>query len=152
MARLLIGAVENPAAPPVEFRAQRLAKKVAAGADFIQTQYIFDIPNFRRFVEQAGELGALDHCSLLAGLGPIRSPRALDRLSTSIPGVVVPEEISKRFAGVSEDDFAEVGLSLCAEMVEEIRGIPGVSGVHIMAFAWEEAVPEILSRAGIDAR
>lgn len=150
--RLLIGAVENPAAPPVEFRAQRLAKKVAAGAEFIQTQYIFDIPNFRRFVETAGELGALDHCALLAGLGPIRSSRALHRLSTSIPGVVVPEEIAKRFAGVQEDDFAEVGLALCAEMVEEIRSIPGVSGVHIMAFAWEEAVPEILSRAGIAAR
>ena len=150
--RLLVGAVENPAAPPVEFRAQRLAKKVAAGSEFIQTQYIFDIANFRHFVEQARDLGALEHCALIAGVGPIRSPRALDRLSNSIPGVVVPEAIAKRFAGVSEDDFAEVGLALCAEMVEEIRSIPGVAGIHVMAFAWEEAVPEILSRAGIPAR
>lgn len=150
--RLLIGAVENPAAPPIEFRAQRFAKKVAAGADFLQTQYIFDVPNFRRFVERAGELGALDHCSLLAGVGPIRSPRALERLSSSIPGVVVPQEIAARFAGVSDDGFAEVGLDLCAEIVAEIKSITGVSGVHLMAFAWEEAVPEILSRAGIEAR
>lgn len=150
--RLLIGAVENPAAPPIEFRAQRLAKKVAAGADFVQTQYIFDIPNFRRFVERAGELGALDHCSLLAGVGPIRSTRALERLSKTIPGVVVPDAIAARFSGVSDDDFAEVGLNLCAEMVAEIREIPGVSGIHLMAFAWEEAVPEILSRARIEAR
>jgi len=150
--RLLIGAVENPSAPPLEFRAQRLAKKVAAGAEFIQTQYIFDIKNFRRFVERAGELGALDHAKLLAGLGPIRSPRALERLSNSIPGVVVSDEVAARFKGVKDEDFAEVGLALCAEMLEEVRGIPGVSGVHLMAFAWEESVPEILTRAGIEAR
>ena len=150
--RLLIGAVENPSAPPLEFRAQRLAKKVAAGAEFIQTQYIFDLDNFRHFVERAGELGALDHCKLLAGLGPIRSPRALERLSHSIPGVVVSDDVVARFKGVKDEDFAEVGLNLCAEMVAEIQDIPGVSGVHLMAFAWEESVPEILSRAGVAAR
>jgi methylenetetrahydrofolate reductase (NADPH) len=150
--RLLVGAVENPSAPPLEFRAQRFAKKVAAGAEFVQTQYIFDLANFRRFVERAGELGALDHCKLLAGLGPIRSPRALERLSNSIPGVVVSDDVIARFKGVKDEDFAEVGLSLCAEMVAELKEIPGVSGVHLMAFAWEESVPEILSRAGIEAR
>lgn len=149
---LLIGAVENPAAPPIEFRARRFAKKVAAGAQFVQTQYIFDVAGFRRFVEQAGELGALDHCALLAGVGPIRSARSLERLRTSIPGVVVPDEVVARFSGVSDDKFAEVGLDLCAEMVAEIRAIDGVAGVHLMAFAWEESVPEILRRAGLGGR
>lgn len=149
---LFIGAVENPSAPPVEFRAQRLAKKVAAGAQFVQTQYTFDIPRFRRFVEQAGELGALDNCALLCGIGPIRSARSLEHLRTHVAGVVIPDSVIERFAGVRDEDFAEAGLDLCAEMLTEIREIEGVRGVHLMAYAWEEAIPEILERAGVEPR
>ena len=88
----------------------------------------------------------------MPGLGPIKTRRALERLSHSIPGVVVSDDVAARFKGVKDEDFAEVGLNLCAEMVAELQNIPGVSGVHLMAFAWEEAVPEILSRAGVAAR
>jgi methylenetetrahydrofolate reductase (NADPH) len=147
--RLLIGAVENPAAPPREFRAERLGKKIAAGADFIQTQYIFDVGIFRRFMDDAHALGLPSRCAILAGTGPIRNRRALERLQHQIPGVVMPEEFAHRFDGVPDDKIAEVGIDICAEMVAEIAQIDGVAGVHLMAFSWEEAIPEIIERAGL---
>lgn len=147
--RLLIGAVENPAAPPREFRASRVAKKVAAGADFIQTQYIFDVGIFRRFMANACDLGIPERCSILAGTGPIRTRRSLERLRHAIPGIVVPDEFVRRFDGVADEKIAEFGLDVCAEFVAELAEIEGVAGVHLMAFSWEEAIPEIIERAGL---
>ncbi|MBV9170726.1 MAG: methylenetetrahydrofolate reductase [Chloroflexi bacterium] len=144
-----IGAVENPFAPPLQFRAERLGKKVAAGAQFIQTQFIFDVPIFARFMQRVRDLGLHERCSILAGVGPVKSLRALEHMCRDVPGMYVPEEIIRRMRGVPEDRVSAEGLAICAETIQQVREIPGVSGVHVMAFAWEDAIPEILQQAGI---
>jgi methylenetetrahydrofolate reductase (NADPH) len=148
----LIGAVENPFAPPERFRAERLGKKIAAGAQFVQTQFVFDVPVFARWMQQVRDLGLDERCWILAGTGPIRSLRALEHMCREVPGMHVPDDVVRRLRGVPEDRVAAEGLTICAEVVEQVRAMPGVAGVHLMAFAWEEAVPEILDRAGIGAR
>jgi methylenetetrahydrofolate reductase (NADPH) len=149
--RWLIGAVENPFSPPLRFRAERLGKKVAAGAQFVQTQYVFDVAGMRTFVEQCRALGLLERCAILAGVGPIRSPRALARMQ-QIPGVSIPAEVIRRLEGVTAERFFDESVVLCAEIVRELKEIPGLAGVHIMAFGREEAVPEIMERAGLERR
>jgi methylenetetrahydrofolate reductase (NADPH) len=144
-----LGAVENPFAPPLQFRAERLGKKVAAGAQFIQTQFIFDVPIFARFMQRVRDLGLHERCSILAGVGPIKSLRALEHMCRDVPGMYVPEDVIRRMRGVPEDRVAAEGLKLCSETISQIREIPGVRGVHVMAFAWEDAIPEILRRAGV---
>jgi methylenetetrahydrofolate reductase (NADPH) len=150
--RWFIGAVENPFAPPLQFRAERLGKKVAAGAQFIQTQFVYDVPIFERFMQRVRDLGLDRRCAILAGVGPIRSLRALEHMRNEVPGMYVPEEVVRRLRGVPADRVAEEGLAVCAEVVARVRTIPGVAGVHVMAFGWEEAVPEILERAGLAPR
>jgi methylenetetrahydrofolate reductase (NADPH) len=150
--RYLIGAVENPFAPPLRFRAERLGKKVAAGARFFQTQYIFDVEIFARWMEDVRALGLDQQCWILAGVGPIKSLRALEHMKSEVPGMYVPESVERRLRGVPSDRVAQEGLNLCAEIVQQVREIPGVAGVHLMAFAWEDAIPEILERAGIGKR
>jgi methylenetetrahydrofolate reductase (NADPH) len=150
--RYLIGAVENPFAPPLRFRAERLGKKVAAGARFVQTQYIFDVPIFERWMEDVRALGLHERCWVLAGVGPVKSLRALEHMRNEVPGMYVPEEVARRLRGVPSDRVAQEGLAICAEIVQQVREIPGVAGVHVMAFSWEDAIPEILERAGIGRR
>jgi methylenetetrahydrofolate reductase (NADPH) len=150
--RWLIGAVENPFAPPRRFRAERLGKKIAAGAQFVQTQFIFDVPVFARWMEQVRDLGLHERCFVLAGVGPVRSLRALEHMRREVPGIHVPDDVVRRLQGAPEDQIAAEGIALCAETIQQLREIPGVAGVHIMAFGWEEAVPEILERAGLDRR
>jgi methylenetetrahydrofolate reductase (NADPH) len=147
-----IGAVENPFAPPLQFRAERLGKKIAAGAQFVQTQFIYDVPVFERFMQRVRELGLERRCAILAGVGPIKSLRALEHMRNEVPGMYVPEEVVRRLRGVPEDRVAAEGLAVCAEIIAQVRTIPGVAGVHVMAFGWEEAVPEILERAGLAPR
>lgn len=149
--RWTIGAVENPFAPPVAYRAERLAKKVAAGAQFVQTQYVFDVAAFRAWFERVVALGVAERCCVLAGVGPIRSLRALERMQ-SIPGIAIPDAVVRRLRGVAPDRFREEGTRLCVEIIEELRAIPRLGGVHVMAIGMEEAVPEILERAGLRAR
>jgi methylenetetrahydrofolate reductase (NADPH) len=149
--RWLIGAVENPFSPPQRFRAERLGKKVAAGAQFVQTQYVFDVPQMKAFVAQCAGLGLTDRCAVIAGVGPIRSPRALARM-LEIPGISIPAEVVRRLEAVPEDRFFEESVALCVEIVTELRGVPGIAGVHIMAFGREEVVPEIMERAGLERR
>jgi methylenetetrahydrofolate reductase (NADPH) len=146
--RWLIGAVENPFAPPLRFRAARLAKKVAAGAQFVQTQYIFDVGGFAAWMSQVRDLGLPERCKVLAGVGPIKSLRALDVMSHEVPGLVVPEDVTRRLRGVPPERVVDEGIKLCAETIEQVRAIDGVSGVHVMAFGHEEAIPEVLERAG----
>jgi methylenetetrahydrofolate reductase (NADPH) len=150
--RWFIGAVENPFAAPQRYRAERLGKKVAAGAQFVQTQFVFDVPAFARWMARVRELGLHERCFILAGVGPVRSLRALEHMRREVPGLHVPEAVVRRMHAVPEDRVAEEGIALCAEIIQQVRDIPGVAGVHIMAFGWEEAVPDILTRAGLGQR
>ncbi|MDQ3990149.1 MAG: methylenetetrahydrofolate reductase [Actinomycetota bacterium] len=148
--RWLIGAVENPFAPPQRFRAQRLAKKVAAGAEFAQTQFVFDVDGFARWMGEVRDLGVPERCGVLAGVGPIRSLRSLDFIRTRVPGIHVPEEMVRRMRGVPADRVAEEGMQICVEAIERLKEMPGVAGVHVMAFGFEQGIPEILQRSGVD--
>jgi methylenetetrahydrofolate reductase (NADPH) len=147
--RWFLGSVENPSAPPLDFRAVRLAKKVTAGAQFIQTQYVFDIDLFARFMAQVRDLGLHERCSILAGVGPICSLRALSHMQNGVPGLRIPEDLTRRLRAVSEDRTAEEGVNICAETIRELRQIPGLAGVHVMAMGNEHRIPVILERAGI---
>jgi methylenetetrahydrofolate reductase (NADPH) len=150
--RYLIGAVENPFAPPLRFRAERLGKKVAAGARFVQTQFIFDPGIFAQWMADVRALGLHERCWVLAGVGPVKSLRALEHMRSEVPGMFVPDKLVRRLRGVPSDRVAEEGLKLCAETIQQVREIPGVAGVHIMAFSWEDSIPEILERAGLGRR
>jgi methylenetetrahydrofolate reductase (NADPH) len=146
----LIGAVENPFAPPADFRAARLGKKVAAGAEFCQTQFVFDVAGFARFMAEVTDRGLDTRCAVLAGVGPIRSLRAYEFIRTKVPGVHVPDEVGRRLRGVPSDRVAAEGVAICVETIQALREIPGVAGVHIMAFGYERGIPEILERAGLE--
>lgn len=145
----LIGAVENPFAPPPRFRAARLGKKVAAGAQFVQTQFVFDHPIFDRWMGEVRDLGLAERCAVIAGVGPIRSLRAAEFLRTKVPGVHVPDDVVRRLRGVVPERVAAEGMRICVETVQRLRETPGVAGVHVMAFGHERAVPEILAEAGL---
>jgi methylenetetrahydrofolate reductase (NADPH) len=144
-----LGAVENPSAPPVDFRAARLAKKVAAGAQFVQTQYVFDAAAFGRWMSQVRDLGLHERCYILAGVGPISSLRALSHLQQRVPGVQVPAELARRLRGVPAERVADEAMTACAETISELRQIPGVAGVHVMAVGNEHRIPAILRLAGL---
>lgn len=148
----LIGAAENPFTPPAGFRTDRLAKKVAAGAEFVQTQFVFDVPAFTRWMAQVRDLGLLERCSILAGVGPVRSLRALAHMRSNVPGLSIPEEVDRRLRGVPPGRVTGEGLAMCAETIQQVLQIPGVSGIHVMAPVFEQAIPGILDRAGIGRR
>jgi methylenetetrahydrofolate reductase (NADPH) len=145
--RVFFGAAENPSALPHAWRAQRLAKKIAAGAQFIQTQYCYDLPLLRAFMEQVEALGLLGSVFILAGVGPLRSAKTAEWMRQHVPGMHVPDAIVARLAGAA--DQAREGRNLCIELIQSIREIRGISGVHVMAYRQEESVPEIVDRSGI---
>ena len=146
-----IGVVENPFAPPREFRAARLAKKADAGAEFVQTQFVFDLPAFERFLNRANDLGVTERCRILAGVGPIRSLRALEFLRSQVPGVHVPDDVVRRLRSVPPARVAEVGVAICVETLQALAELDGVAGVHVMAFGFERRIGELLERSGIAA-
>jgi methylenetetrahydrofolate reductase (NADPH) len=145
--RVFLGAAENPSALPHAWRAQRLVKKVAAGAQFIQTQYCYDLPLLRAFMGQVEALGILDKVFVLAGVGPLRSAKTAEWTRKNVPGVHVPDALIARLAGAK--DQAREGRNICVELIQAIREIRGVSGVHVMAYRQEESVAEIVERSGI---
>ncbi|HEV7442581.1 MAG TPA: methylenetetrahydrofolate reductase [Steroidobacteraceae bacterium] len=145
--RVLLGAAENPFAPPVEWRAQRLAKKVQAGAQFIQTQYCYDVSLLRIFLQQVEDLGLLGKVFILVGVGPLRSAKAAEWMRTHVPGLHIPDEVIARMAGAS--DAAREGRQVCIDIIQEIRCLPGVSGIHLMAYRQENSIPEIVDRSGV---
>jgi methylenetetrahydrofolate reductase (NADPH) len=145
--RVLLGGAENPFAQPTAWRAARLAKKVAAGAQFIQTQFCYDLPLLRSFMRQVEDLGLLDKVFILVGVGPLRSAKAAEWIRTHVPGVHIPDAVIARLRGAS--DAALEGRRLCSELIEEIRGLRGVHGVHLMAYRQEETVAEIIQRSGV---
>jgi methylenetetrahydrofolate reductase (NADPH) len=145
--RVYLGAAENPFALPHEWRAQRLAKKVAAGAQFIQTQYCYDLVLLRSFMEQVEALGLFGRVHILAGVGPLRSAKSAEWMRKNVPGVHVPDALIARLSGAK--DQAREGLNICIEMIQSIREIRGISGVHIMAYRQEESVADIVERSRI---
>jgi methylenetetrahydrofolate reductase (NADPH) len=157
----LLGAVENPPAGSAEHPATddnadtatfRLAGKIEAGAQFVQTQFVFDVAAFADWMRRLAYLGLPERCYILAGVGPVRSQRALAHLAT-VPGVVIPEHVADRLEGTSSpEQFRAEGEKLCAEIIAGLAEVPGVAGVHVMAIGAESTIPAILQRAGLPAR
>ena len=147
--RLFIGAVENPFGHPLQFRAVRLAKKVKAGADFIQTQLVYNVKRFKEWMDEVVDMGIHEQVYILAGVGPIRSAGAARYMRDRVPGMDVPDEIVQRMEGVERKEARKEGIKLCVEIIQQIRDIKGIAGVHLMALEWEEAVPEIVEATGL---
>ena len=162
---LFLGAVENPSSPPragldltgqdaaeaTEKALHRLAGKIEAGAQFVQTQFVFDVAAFAAWLARVRDLGLDERCYILAGVGPIRSHRALAHLAT-LPGVVIPAAIADRLAAASADQIRAESEKLCSEIIAQLAELPGVAGVHVMAIGAEAAIPAILEQAGLPAR
>ncbi len=166
--RFLVGAAAAPFADPVDFRPYRLAKKVQAGADFIQTQLIYDIDAFKAYMEKVRALGLHEQTYILAGVGPLKSPGMARYMKNNVPGLLVPDALIDRmtaagapWADKSKDELTKEdkqarsaawrneGIAICVELIQHIRQIEGVAGVHIMAIEWEEAVRPIADGAGL---
>ena len=147
--RLFIGAAVNPFADPFEYRVHRLAKKAAAGVDFVQTQCIYNMAKFREYMKQAVDMGLTEKVYVLAGITPMKSLGMARYMKNFVPGMDVPDEIIDRVKGVGKKDQSKVGLQIAVEQIQEVREIPGVAGVHLMLIEWEEKIPEITEAAGL---
>lgn len=145
--QIFLGAAENPCVPPLDFRADRLAKKVDAGADFIQTNYIFDIQVFRRFMERVRDMGLDEKVFILAGVGPLASARSARWMRANVPGIHIPDAVVDRLEKAEKP--GEEGKKLCIELIAQVREIAGVHGVHVMAYRREHLVGEIVEESGI---
>jgi methylenetetrahydrofolate reductase (NADPH) len=150
--QMFIGAAENPFADPFEYRVIRLAKKVAAGVDFIQTQCVYDMERFREWMKQARDKGLTEKVYILAGVTPLKSARMAKYMATKVAGITIPEQMIKRMEGVAKEHAAAEGIKICLETIQELREIKGLSGIHIMAIEWEEKVVEIVKAAGLFPR
>jgi methylenetetrahydrofolate reductase (NADPH) len=150
--KMFIGAAENPFADPFEIRVLRLAKKVAAGAQFIQTQCIYNMDKFKLWMKLLREIGLHEKVAILAGLTPMKNVGMAKYMKNRVPGIDVPDSIIKRLAGVPKEKQAEEGINICLEQIEELKQEEGIRGFHIMAIEWEEKVPEIVERAGLYPR
>ena len=148
--QVFLGAAVNPFVPPLDYRPTHFAKKVAAGAEFVQTQYCYDVPLLRRFMDRAREQGLHEQCFILVGVGPLASAKTARWMRSSVPGVHIPDAVAERIerAGPPKEQKAE-GKRLCVELIQEIREIPGVHGVHIMAYRQEEFVSDIIQASGV---
>ena len=145
--QVLLGAAENPFAPPLDYRPLRLEKKVAAGAQFAQTQYCFDMQMLENFMTAVRDQGLHERVFILAGVGPLASARSAEWIRTHVPGVHIPDEIIKRLQGAR--DQAQEGVDICVEILQQLKEIEGVRGAHIMAYRQEHRVPEIVARSGV---
>jgi len=147
--RMFIGAAANPFADPFELRVLRLAKKVAAGVDFIQTQCVYNLDKFERWMAQVRERGLDKKVYILAGITPMKSAGMAKYMKNRVPGMDVPDELVDRISGVPKEKQAEEGLKIAIESIQRLKEVEGVSGFHIMAIEWEEKVPEIVEQAGL---
>ena len=145
--RLFLGAAENPFAPPHDFRVLRLAKKIAAGAQFIQTQYCFDLPMLKGFMGKARDMGLDKQCFILVGVGPLASAKAARWMRAHVAGVHIPESVIARLEGAG--DQKREGRRICVEMIQALREEPGVAGVHVMAYRQSQYVAEIVRESGV---
>jgi methylenetetrahydrofolate reductase (NADPH) len=158
--RFFIGAAANPFATPIQMRHLRLAKKVAAGADFVQTQLIYDMPAFRDYMQRVVDTGLHEKVAILAGVGPLKSAGMAKYMRDKVPGMTVDDEYIERMqgavSGIDKEDkaarrdaWAAEGIAICIEQIQQIKEIDGVAGVHIMAIEWESAVEPIVQGAGL---
>lgn len=147
--QMFIGAAANPFADPFEYRVVRLAKKIDAGADFIQTQCIYNLTRFKEWIKRANDEGLTEKVFILGGVTPLRSAGMARYMNNKVAGMDVPEEVIKRMDGVDKKDQAKEGIAICVETIEELKELNGVHGVHIMAIEWEEAVAGIVEQAGL---
>ena len=147
--RFFLGAAANPFVPPFDWRPRRLAKKIEAGADFIQTQYCYDLPRFQEFMKRVRDMGLHEKVYLLVGVGPLRSDKGAEFMRNNVPGVWIPDAIVERLAKTPKKEKAEEGKKICIEIIQQVREIEGVHGVHIMAFRQEKTVAEIVQRSGL---
>jgi methylenetetrahydrofolate reductase (NADPH) len=151
--QMFIGAAANPfAGPNVELRVARLAKKAAAGVQFIQTQCIYNMDTFRTFMKLAVDKGITEKVAILAGITPMKNVGMARYMQKRVPGMDVPEEVIKRIGGVPKEKQWEEGVAFAIEQIEELKSVPGVKGFHIMAIEWEEQVPGMVERAGLYPR
>jgi methylenetetrahydrofolate reductase (NADPH) len=149
---LFIGAAANPFGDPLSFRVVRLAKKIAAGADFIQTQCIYNLERFEQWMEMARDRGLPDKVYILGGVTPLKSAGMAKYMKNRVAGMDVPEPVVKRMEGVPAKNQGEEGIKICVETIQRLKAMPGVHGVHIMAIEWEEKVEEIVERADLRAK
>jgi methylenetetrahydrofolate reductase (NADPH) len=147
--KMFIGGAANPFATPHEWRVHRLAKKVAAGVDFVQTQCIFNMQRMREWVKEAVDMGLTEKVFILAGVTPMKSIGMARYMQLKVPGMDVPNEIIKRLQGVDKKNVADEGIKIACEQIEEFKEMKGIAGVHLMAIEWEHKVPEIAERAGV---
>lgn len=150
--KMFVGAAANPFADPFEIRVPRLAKKIAAGVEFIQTQCIYNLDKFELWMKQVRDRGLHEKVFILAGVTPLKSAGMAKYVGKRVPGMDVPEEVIKRISGVPKDKQAQEGIDICVESMQRLKEIEGVKGFHVMAIEWEQKVPEIVERAGLYPR
>jgi len=150
--KMFIGAAANPFADPFELRVARLAKKIKAGADFVQTQCIFNLEKFEKWMEGVRARGLHKQCYIMAGVTPMKSVGAARYMANRVPGMDVPKALVDRMANTPKEQQAQEGIDICVETIQRLKEIEGVSGIHIMAIEWESAVPEIVQRSGLYPR
>jgi methylenetetrahydrofolate reductase (NADPH) len=150
--RMFVGAAANPFADPFEIRVRRLAKKIAAGAEFIQTQCIYNLDKFELWMKQARDRGLHEKVHILAGVTPFKSAGMAKYMKNRVPGMDVPDEVVKRMSEAPKEKQADEGIDICVETIQRLKEVEGVKGFHIMAIEWEDKVPEIVERGGLYPR
>ncbi len=150
--KMFIGAAANPFADPFEIRVPRLAKKVAAGAEFIQTQCIYNLEKFELWMKLVRDRGLHEKVAILAGVTPFKTAGMAKYMKNRVPGMDVPDEVVKRMADVPKEKQADEGINICVETIQRLKECEGIRGFHIMAIEWEEKVPEIVERSGLYPR
>lgn len=150
--QMFAGAAANPFADPFEIRVPRLAKKVAAGAEFIQTQCIYNLDRFEQWMKAVCDRGLHEKVSILAGLTPFKTAGMAKYMKNRVPGMDVPDDVVKRMADTPKEKQPEEGIKICIESIERLKSVKGVRGFHIMAIEWEEKVPEIVEKSGLYPR
>jgi methylenetetrahydrofolate reductase (NADPH) len=150
--KMFVGAAANPFADPFEIRVPRLAKKIAAGVEFIQTQCIYNLDKFEEWMRLARERGLHEKCYIMAGVTPFKSAGMANYMKNRVPGMDVPDDVVKRMKGVAKEKQSEEGLKICIETMQRLKECEGVRGFHIMAIDWEEKVPGMVEAAGLYPR
>jgi methylenetetrahydrofolate reductase (NADPH) len=147
--KLFVGAAANPFADPFEIRVPRLAKKIACGAEFIQTQCIYNLDKFEKWISMARDRGLTEKTFILAGVTPLKSAGMAKYMKNRVPGMDVPDDVIKRMSGQPKDKQAAEGIKICVETIQRLKEVPGVAGFHVMAIEWEEVVGDIVRDAGL---